>query len=90
VLRSRNLSDIQKYSRYFDQLVSFRRSPSSILPMTDANGKKSSLPLIDIMPTKSIKTVALKHITGQSCLDAEDELVRYEIWHMKAARYVST
>ena len=89
LLRSRNLSNIQKYFKYFDQLASIRRSPSSVLPMTDASGKKSTLPLIDIMPAKTINTVAIKHGVGRSCYDEKDELTEYEIWHRKAAKYVS-
>jgi hypothetical protein len=83
LLRSRNLSNIQKYYRYFDQLASIRRSPSSVLPNGD-----TTLSLVDIMPAKTISTVALKHIKGPSCLSTEDELTEFQIWHRKAARYV--
>ena len=38
------------------------------------------------MPTKTIKTAALKHTTGQSCLSAEDELMEFQLWHRKASK----
>jgi hypothetical protein len=89
LLRSKNIIDIHSFYHLFDSLAAIRRSSSSTLPMTGANGEKlPGLSLKDIMPPKSIKTVVLKHQTGLVSGAVDDEYSEYLIWSRKAAGYV--
>lgn len=89
LLRQRKIGDIQKYYKYFEELATLRRSPSSTLPMIDKQGKDVGLSLKDTMPPKEIKTVIVKHICKNDIWDPEDETSEYLAFHNAFAKYVT-